>query len=115
MKFTEYLNELNEPHSDRLNEAVSLKAGDYATYKDRYGATIGLLVIGSLNNGCIATTGGMIGVYTPKNVDKFTAINLDTCVYIDDNGKVEGKYPISKFNGSWDAFLARLADEYNNM
>ena len=109
MKFTEYL---NESRSNGLNEAVSLKAGDYATYKDQFGETVGLLVIGSLTNGCIATTGGEIGVYTPKNVNKFTASELDTCVWIDDNGKVEGKYPISKFNGSWDEFIDKLDAEY---
>jgi len=109
MKFAEYL---NESRSNRLNEASGLKAGDCATYKDRYGETIGLLVIGSLTNGCIATTGGMLGVYTPKNVNKFTASELDTCVYIDDNGKVEGKYQISKFNGSWDEFIDKLDAEY---
>lgn len=112
MKFTEYL---NESRSNRLNEAVSLKAGDCATYEDQFGDTVGLLVVGSLTHGCVATTGGMIGVYDPKSVNKFTARDLSTCVYIDNNGKVEGKYPISKFNGSWDAFLARLEDEYNNM
>ena len=109
MKFAEYL---NESRSNRLNEAASLKAGDYATYKDQFGETVGLLVIGSLTNGCIATTGGMIGTYTPKSVNKFTADDLDTCVWIDNNGKVEGKYSISKFNGSWDAFIAKLEGEY---
>lgn len=111
MKFAEYL---NESRLNRLNEAVSLKAGDYATYKDEYGETIGILVVGALyHHGYIAITGGLVGVYNPKNFIKFRASQLDTCVYIDDNGKVEGKYPISKFNGSWDLFLDRIEDGFN--
>ena len=108
MKFAEYLNESRSNRLDCMDEAVNLKAGDCATYEDQYGDTVGLLVVGTLTHGCVATTGGMIGVYDPKSVNKFTARDLGTCVYIDNNGKVEGKYPISKFNDSWKAFLARL-------
>ena len=99
MKFTEY-----------LNEDIKLKAGDCLTFKDGFGQNNGLLVIGSLNSGYIATFGGMIGVYTPKNVNKFRIDGLDACVWIDGNGRVEGKYPISKFKGSFDDFLLKLEE-----
>ena len=99
MKFAKY-----------LNEDIKLKAGDCLTFKDGFGQNSGLLVIGSLNNGYIATFGGMIGVYTPKNVNKFRIDQLDACVWIDENGRVEGKYPISKFKGSFEEFLNKLEE-----
>lgn len=108
MKFAEYLNESRSNRLDCMNESVSLKAGDCATYEDQYGDDVGLLVVGTLTHGCVATTGDMIGMYNPKSVGKFTVKDLDTCVYIDDKGKVEGKYPVSKFNGSFDAFMNHL-------
>lgn len=96
MKFAKY-----------LNEEIKLKEGDYLMFKDGSGQYNGLLVVGQLHNGYIATFGGMIGVYTPKNVNKFRMDQIDACVWIDENGRVEGKYPISKFKGSFEDFLIK--------
>lgn len=112
MNFSEYLNMCNSNNSctsHTLNESVNFKAGDLAFYTDdQYGETVGLLIIGKLMKGYIATTGGMIGVYTPKSVSKFKITELGTCVWIDSNGKVNGKTPVSKFNGTFDQFVNML-------
>lgn len=65
-------------------------------------------IVGQLMDGYIATTGGMIGVYTPKSASQFKIDNLDTCVYIDSNGKMNGKTPVSVFKGTFDQFLDML-------
>ena len=106
MKFIDYL---TEQHLNRkLNEAIKLKHGDLGTYCDKYGETVGLLVLGELSHGYIAVKGGMIGVYNPKSIKKFTINDLNACVYIDETGKVEGKYPVSVFKGDFDSFLSML-------
>ena len=91
-----------------IREAVKLKQGDLGTYCDKYGETVGLLVLGELSHGCIAVKGGMIGVYNPKSIKKFTINDLNACVYIDETGKVEGKYPVSVFKGDFNSFLSML-------
>ena len=111
MNFSEFLNTRNSNNSctsRALNESVNFKAGDLAFYTDQYGETVGLLIIGKLMNGYIATTGGMIGVYTPKSVSKFKITELGTCVWIDSNGKVNGKTPVSEFKGTFDQFMNML-------
>ena len=109
MKFIDYL---TEQRLDRnLNESVNFKVGDLATYRDKWGETVGLLIVGELMDGYIATTGGMIGIYTPKNASQFKINNLDTCVWIDSNGKVNGKTPVSVFKGTFDQFLSMLDGE----
>lgn len=70
----------------------------------------GLLVVGALEHGYIAANGGMIGVYTPKNIHKFRLDQLDSCFWIDDNGRVDGKYPITLFKGSFEEFLNKLEE-----
>ena len=35
---------------------------------------------------------------------------VGTCVWIDSNGKVNGKTPVSKFNGTFDQFMNMLDD-----
>lgn len=109
MKFDEYLAAKNLDR--RLNEAVKLKQGDLATYRDQYGETVGLLVVSELSSGYVAASGGMVGVYSPKSIKKFTINNLNACVYIDENGKVEGKYPVSVYSGDFDSFLVMLDGE----
>lgn len=106
MNFDDYL---AFRHGDeKLNEAVKLKVGGYGTYINKYGETVGFLVIGCLSHGYIAVKGGMIGVYSPKSIKKFTIDNLTACVYIDETGKVEGKYPVSVFKGDFNSFLSML-------
>ena len=66
MKFDEYL---AAQRSDRkLNEALKLKVGDFGTYRDKYGDTIGFLVMGALSHGYIAVIGGWLGSITPMTV-----------------------------------------------
>lgn len=105
MRFSKYLSSSN---LNKLNESVNFKVGDLATYKDSWGETVGLLIVGELTSGYVATTGSMIGIYTPRNVSKFKIDNLNTCVYIDSNGKVNGKSPVSVFKGTFDQFLGML-------
>ena len=69
------------------------------------------MVVGALSSGYVATSGGMIGVYNPKSIKKFGIDELETCVYIDESGKVEGKYPVSVYSGDFDSFLSMLDDE----
>lgn len=109
MKFIDYLTE--QRLDGKLNEAIKLKSGDLGTYRDMMGETIGLLVLGELSHGYIAVTGGMVGVYSPKSIKKFTIDNLNACVYIDESGKVEGKYPVSVFKGDFNSFLSMLDGE----
>ena len=109
MKFFDYL---TEQRLDRnLNESVRFKVGDLATYSDKWGETVGLLIVGKLMDGYVATTGGMIGVYSPKSASRFKIDHLDTCVWIDSNGKVNGKTPVSAFKGTFDQFLSMLDGE----
>ena len=110
MKFDEYL--ATKRLDTRLNEALKLKVGDFGTYRDKIGDTIGFMVIGALSHGYIALTGGMVGAVTPKSLHKFRADKLfEVCVYIDENGKVEGKYPVSVYNGDFNSFLSMLDGE----
>ena len=109
MNFDEYL--AGHGIGRNLNEAVKLKPGDFGTYRDRMGDTIGFMVIGALSSGYVAASGGMIGVYSPKSIKKFSIDDLGTCVYIDESGKVEGKYPVSLYNGDFDSFLSMLDGE----
>lgn len=109
MNFDEYLAE--QGISRNLNEAVKLKAGDLGTFRDKNGETIGLMVVGELSSGYVATFGGMIGVYSPKSIKKFGIDELETCVYIDESGKVEGKYPVSVYKGDFNSFLSMLDGE----
>ena len=109
MNFDEYL--AGHDISRNLNEAVKLKAGDLGTFTDKYGETVGIMVVGKLSHGYVATFGGMIGVYSPKSIKKFDIDNLATCVYIDETGKVEGKYPVSIYEGDFNSFLNMLDGE----
>ena len=109
MKFIDYLAE--QGITGNLNEAVKLKPGDLGTFRDKNGETIGLMVVGALSSGYVATTGGMIGVYNPKSIKKFGIDELETCVYIDESGKVEGKDPVSVYSGDFDSFLSMLDGE----
>ena len=109
MKFIDYL--AGQGITGNLNEAIKLKPGDLGTFRDKNGETIGLMVVGALSSGYVATSGGMIGVYSPKSIKKFGVDELETCVYIDESGKVEGKYPVSVFNGDFDSFLSMLDGE----
>ena len=109
MNFDEYL--AGHDIGRNLNEAVKLKPGDFGTYQDRMGDTIGFMVVGKLSHGYVATFGGMIGVYNPKSIKKFGIDDLGTCVYIDESGKVEGKYPVSVYEGDFNSFLNMLDGE----
>lgn len=117
MKFDEYL--AAQRLGKRLNEALKLKVGDFGTYRDKIGDTIGFLVIGALSHGYIALTGGYwLGSVTPMTVKKPDGINkfrkdtlFESSVYIDENGKVEGKYPVSLYNGDFNSFLSMLDGE----
>ena len=109
MTFDEYL--AGQGISRNLNEAVKLKAGDLGTFRGKHGETIGLMVVGELSSGYVATFGGMIGVYSPKSIKKFGIDELETCVYIDESGKVEGKYPVSVYKGDFNSFLSMLDGE----
>lgn len=117
MNFDEYL--AAQRHGTRLNEALKLKVGDFGTYRDRIGDTIGFLVIGALSHGYIALTGGYwLGSVTPMTVKKPDGINkfrkdtlFEASVYIDESGKVEGKYPVSLYNGNFNSFLSMLDGE----
>ena len=109
MNFDEYL--AGHGIGRNLNEAVKLKAGDLGTFIDKYGETIGIMVVGKLSSGYVATFGGMIGVYNPKSIKQFDIDNLATCVYIDETGKVEGKYPVSVYKGDFNSFLNILDGE----
>lgn len=110
MKFDEYL--ASRRLDENLNEAVKLKVGDFGTYRDKYGETVGFLVIGCLSHGCIAVTGSLVGMITPKSINKFKIEKyFEASVCIDENGKVEGKYPVSLYNGKFDAFLGMLDGE----
>ena len=117
MKFIDYL---TEQRLDRkLNEALKLKVGDFGTYRDKIGDTIGFLVIGALSHGYIALTGGYwLGSVTPMTVKKPDGINkfkkdtlFESSVYIDESGKVEGKFPVSLYNGDFNSFLSMLDGE----
>lgn len=110
MKFIDYL---TEQRLDRnLNEAVKLKVGDFGTYRGKYGETVGFLVIGCLSHGCIAVTGSLVGVITPKSINKIKIEKyFEASVCIDENGKVEGKYPVSVYNGDFNSFLSMLDGE----
>lgn len=101
--------------SNFLNEDVKLKAGDCAIFKDGFGQMVGLLVVGALEHGYVATCGGMIGVWSPKSIHKFRLDQLDSCVWIDDNGRVYGKYPITLFKGSFEEFLNKLEEIGNDV
>ena len=49
---------------------------------------------------------------TPKSINKFKIEKyFEASVYIDESGKVEGKYPVSLYNGKFDAFLGMLDGE----
>ena len=109
MKFIDYL--ARQGITGNLNEAIKLKPGDLGTFRDKNGETVGLMVVGALSSGYVATSGGMIGVYSPKSIKKFDINDLESCVYIDESGKVEGKYPVSVFKGDFDSFLSMLNDE----
>ena len=117
MKFIDYLTE--QRIDENLNEAIKLKVGDFGTYRDKYGETIGFLVIGALSHGYIALTGGYwLGSVTPMTVKKPDGINkfrkdtlFEAGVYIDESGKVEGKYPVSLYNGDFKSFLSMLDGE----
>ena len=117
MNFDEYL--AGQRHNTRLNEALKLKVGDFGTYRDRMGDTIGFLVMGALSHGYIAVTGGYwLGSISPMTVKRPDGINkfrkdtlFEASVYIDESGKVEGKYPVSLYNGKFDAFLGMLDGE----
>ena len=109
MKFIDYL--ARQGITGNLNEAIKLKPGDLGTFRDKNGETIGLMVVGALSSGYVATSGGMIGVYNPKSIKKFGIDELETCVYIDESGKVEGKYPVSVYSGDFDSFLSMLDGE----
>ena len=116
MNFDEYL--AAQRLDRRLNEALKLKVGDFGTYRDRMGDTIGFLVIGALSHGYIAVTGSWLGSITPMTVKRPDGINkfrkdtlFEASVYIDESGKVEGKYPVSLYNGKFDAFLGMLDGE----
>ena len=75
MNFDEYL--AGQRHNTRLNEALKLKVGDFGTYRDTYGETVGFLVIGCLSHGCIAVTGSLVGLITPKSINKFKIEKID--------------------------------------
>ena len=109
MKFIDYL--AGQGITGNLNEAVKLKPGDLGTFIDKNGEKTGLMVVGALSSGYLATSGGMIGVYSPKSIKKFSIDELETCVYIDESGKVEGKYPVSVYSGDFDSFLSILDGE----
>ena len=109
MKFIDYL--AGQGITGNLNEAIRFKPGDLGTFRDKNGETIGLMVVGALSSGYVATSGGMIGVYSPKSIKKFGIDELETCVYIDESGKVEGKYPVSVYSGDFDSFLSMLDGE----
>ena len=109
MKFIDYL--AGQGITGNLNETIKLKPGDLGTFRDKNGETIGLMVVGALSSGYVATSGGMIGVYNPKSIKKFGIDELETCVYIDESGKVEGKYPVSVYSGDFDSFLSMLDGE----
>ena len=117
MKFIDYLTE--QRLDKRLNEALKLKVGDFGTYRDKIGDTIGFLVIGALSHGYIALTGSYwLGSVTPMTVKKPDGINkfrkdtlFEASVYIDESGKVEGKYPVSLYNGDFNSFLSMLDGE----
>ena len=97
---------------ENLNEAVKLKVGDFGTYRDKYGETVGFLVIGCLSHGCIAVTGSLVGVVTPKSINKIKIEKyFEASVHIDENGKVEGKYPVSVYKGDFNSFLGMLDGE----
>ena len=116
MNFDEYL--AAQRLDKRLNEALKLKVGDFGTYRDKIGDTIGFLVMGALSHGYIAVTGGWLGSVTPMTVKKPDGINkfrkdtlFEASVYIDESGKVEGKYPVSLYNGDFNSFLSMLDGE----
>ena len=109
MKFIDYL--ARQGINGNLNEAIKLKPGDLGTFIDKNGEKTGLMVVGALSSGYVATSGGMIGVYNPKSIKKFGIDELETCVYIDESGKVEGKYPVSVYSGDFDSFLSMLDGE----
>ena len=109
MKFIDYL--ARQGITGNLNEAVKFKPGDLGTFIDKNGEKTGLMVVGALSSGYVATSGGMIGVYSPKSIKKFGIDELETCVYIDESGKVEGKYPVSVYSGDFDSFLSILDGE----
>ena len=109
MKFIDYL--AGQGITGNLNEAIKLKPGDLGTFIDKNGEKTGLMVVGALSSGYLATSGGMIGVYSPKSIKKFSIDELETCVYIDESGKVEGKYPVSVYSGDFDSFLSMLDGE----
>lgn len=109
MNFYDYLAD----HLDgNLNEAVKLKVGDFGTYRDKYGETVGFLVISCLAHGCIAVTGSLVGVVTPKSLNKIKIEKyFEASVYIGEDGKVEGRYPVSVYNGDFNSFLSMLDGE----
>lgn len=116
MNFDDYL--AYRHRDENLNEAVKLKVGDFGTYRDKYGETVGFLVIGCLSHGCIAVTGGWLGSITPMTAKKHDGINkfrkdtlFGASVYIDESGKVEGKFPVSVYNGDFNSFLGMLDGE----
>lgn len=110
MKFIDYLTE--QRLDKRLNEALKLKVGDFGTYRDMYGETVGFLVIGCLSRGCIAVTGSLVGIITPKSINKIKIEKyFEASVCIDENGKVAGKYPVSVYNGDFNSFLSMLDGE----
>ena len=109
MKFIDYLARYGI--TENLNEAIKLKPGDLGTFRDKNDETVGLIVVGALSSGYVATSGGMIGVYSPKSIKKFDINDLESCVYIDESGKVEGKYPVSVFKGDFNSFLSMLDGE----
>ena len=117
MNFDKYL--AGHDIGRNLNEALKLKVGDFGTYRDKIGDTVGFLVIGCLSHGCIAVTGGFwLGSITPMTVKKPDGINkfrkdtlFEASVYIDESGKVEGKYPVSLYNGDFKSFLSMLDGE----
>src|SRR5574344_899705 len=92
MKFKEYLSHnsrysenylvesnISKEHglSRRLHEAVKLKNGDLATYKDKWGSTAGLIVVGGLINGYIAIEGSYVNVYTQSGIKGHKNFNLN--------------------------------------
>lgn len=74
-----------------LNEA-SFKRGDVVFFKGDFEIGEGYVrIMSEMENGYLATH---------QFLDDDRDVEFHSCVWIDDNGKVFGKYPCKKYNGS---------------
>ena len=84
-----------------LNEGISLKPGQYIYFNDQNKYFCGAQVVCSMSGLYYLATTSDIDEKPPKPKD----VDWTQAVFIDENGKAYGKYPITVFKGNFDEFI----------